>query len=91
MPEQRPFLERLVFGKQHSPRVEREEKVLPYPLHRMNADAKLYGVLQVLPAMVEELRVHDGFVDLAMGAVVTQVGLLEHVFVSGELDPKRRR
>jgi len=40
---------------------------------------------------VEELRVHDSLVDLALGAVVTQVGLLEHVFVSGELDPKRRR
>ena len=88
MPEQRPFLERLVFSRQHSPRVEREEKVLQYSLHSMNADAKLHGVL---PAMVEELRVHDGLVDLAMGAVVTQLGLLEHVFVSGELDPRRRR
>ena len=88
MPEQRPFLERLMFGKQHSPRVDREEKVLQYPLHRMNADAKLHGVL---PAMVEGIRVHDGLVDLAMAAVVTQVGLLEHVFVSGELDTKRQR
>ena len=40
-------------------------------------------MLQVLPAMVDELRVHDDLVDLAMGAIMTHVGLLEHVVKLG--------
>jgi hypothetical protein len=88
MPEQRPFLERLVFGKQHSPRVEREEKVLQYPLHHMNADAKRHGVLQ-------EPYVRHNCSQGEIDEVVMNPELVhhcrEHVFVSGELDPKRRR
>ena len=36
-------------------------------------------VLQMLPAMVDELGVHDDLVDLALGAVAPHVGLLQHV------------
>jgi hypothetical protein len=40
-------------------------------------------VLQMLPAMVDELGVHDDLVDLALGAVATHVGLLEHLIKGG--------
>ena len=46
MPEQRPFLERIMFGRQHGPRAEREEKVLQYIIHRVDEDADLHDVLQ---------------------------------------------
>jgi hypothetical protein len=36
-------------------------------------------VLQVLPAMVDELGIHDDLVDLDLGAVAAHVGLLEYV------------
>ena len=36
-------------------------------------------MLQMLPAMVDELGIHDDLVDLAFGAVATHVGLLEYV------------
>jgi hypothetical protein len=91
MPEQRPFLERLGFGKQHDPRVEREERVLQYPLHRMNADAKHHGVLQepylrrnCSQGEIDEIIMNPELVHHCREH-------LEHVFASGELDPKRRR
>ena len=46
MPEQQPFWERLMFGREHGPRAEREEKVLQYIIHRVDADAELHDVLQ---------------------------------------------
>jgi hypothetical protein len=42
-------------------------------------------VLQVLPAMVDELGIHDDLVDLALGAVAAHVGLLEYVVKVGIL------
>jgi hypothetical protein len=35
--------------------------------------------------MVDELRIHDDFVDLALGAVAAHVGLLEYVVKVGIL------
>jgi hypothetical protein len=91
MPEQRPFLERLVFGKQHGPRVEHGEKILQYPLHRMKADAKHRGVLQ-------EPYMRRNFSRGEIDEIIMNPELvhdywehLEHVFASGELDPRRRR
>ncbi len=91
MPEQRPFLERLVFGRQHGPRAEREEKVLQYILHRMDADADLRDVLQ-------EPYVRRNCSQVEIDEIIMNPELvhhcreyLEHVFASGELDPKRRR
>ena len=42
-------------------------------------------VLQVLPAMVDQLGVHDDLVDLALRAVAAHVGLLEYVVKVGIL------
>ncbi len=91
MPEQRPFLERLVFGRQHGPRAQREEKVLQYILHRMDADADLRDVLQ-------EPYVRRNCSQVEIDEIIMNPELvyhcrehLEHVFGSGELDPKRRR
>jgi hypothetical protein len=42
-------------------------------------------VLQVLPAMVDELGIHDDLVDLDLGAVAAHVGLLEYVVKVGIL------
>jgi hypothetical protein len=42
-------------------------------------------VLQVLPAMVDELGIHDDLGDLALGAVAAHVGLLEYVVKVGIL------
>ena len=91
MPEQRPFLERLVFGRQHGPRAEREERVLQYILHRMDADADLRDVLQesyvrrnCSPGEIDEIIMNPELVHHCREH-------LEHVFASGELDPKRQR
>ncbi len=91
MPEQRPFLERLVFGRRHGPRAEREEKVLQYILHRMDADADLRDLLQepyvrrnCSQGEIDEIIMNPELVHHCREH-------LEHVFASGELDPKRRR
>ena len=91
MPDQRPLLERLVFGRQHGPRAEREEKVLQYILHRMDADADLRDVLQ-------EPYVRRNCSQVEIDEIIMNPELvhhcrehLEHVFASGELAPKRRR
>ena len=90
MPEQRPFLERLMFGRQHGPRAEREEKVLQYIIHRVDADADLRDVLQ-------EPYVRRNCSQSEIDEIVRTPELvhhcrehLEHVFASGELDPKWR-
>jgi hypothetical protein len=46
VPEQRPYWERMVFGTGHGFRAEREEKVLRYINHRIDADVALRDVLQ---------------------------------------------
>ena len=91
MPEQRPFLERIMFGRQHGPRAEREEKVLHYIIHRVNEDADLRDVLQ-------EPYVRRNCSQVEIDEIIMNPELvhhcrehLEHVFVSGELDPKRQR
>ena len=91
MPEQRPFLERLVFGRQHGSRAQREEKVLQYIIHRMDADADLRDVLQepyvrrnCSQGEIDEIIMNPELVHHCREH-------LEHVFASGELDPKRRR
>jgi hypothetical protein len=91
VPEQRPFWERLMFGRQHGPRAEREEKVLQYIIHRLDEDASLHDVLQE-PYVRRNLS--QGEID----EVVMTPELvhhcrehLEHVFASGGLDPKRPR
>jgi hypothetical protein len=91
VPEQRPFSERLMFGRQHGSRVEREEKVLQYILHRVDEDADLHDVLQ-------EPYVRRNCSQGEIEKIIMNTELvhhcreqLEHVFASGELDPKRRR
>ena len=91
MPEQRPFMERLMFGRQHRPRAGREEKVLQYILHRIDADADLREVLQepyvrrnCSQGEIDEIIMNPELVHHCREH-------LEHVFASGELDPKRRR
>ncbi len=90
MPEERPLLERLMFGRQHGPRAEREEKVLQYILHRMDADADLHGVLQ-------EPYVRRNCSQGELDEIIMNPKLvhhcrkhLEHVFASGALNPQRR-
>ena len=91
MPEQRPFLERLMFGRRHGPRAQREEKVLQYIIHRVNEDANLHDVLQ-------EPYVRRNCSQGEIDEIVMDPELVNHcrehleqVFGSGELDPKRRR
>jgi hypothetical protein len=91
VPEQRPFLEQPMFGRQHGPRPQREEKVLQYIIHRVNEDADL---LEVLQEPYVRRNCSQGEID----EVIMNPELahhyrehLEHVFASGELDPKLRR
>ena len=90
MPEQQPFWERLMFGREHGPRAEREEKVLQYIIHRVDADAELHDVLQ-------ESYVRRNCSQEEIGEIIMNPELvhhcrehLEHVFGSGEPDPRRR-
>jgi hypothetical protein len=90
VPEQRPFWERMVFGTGHGFRAEREEKVLRYINHRIDADAALHDVLQE-PYVLRNCS--QGEIE----EIIRKPDLvhhcrehLEHVFGSGELDPKRR-
>ena len=90
MPEQRPYWEQLVFGTGHGFRAEREEKVLRYIIHRVDADAALYEVLQepyvrrnCSQGEIDEIIMNPALVHHCREH-------LEHVFGSGELDPKRR-
>ena len=91
MPEQRPFWEILMFGRQHGPRAQREEKVLHYIIHRVNEDADLHDVLQ-------EPYVRRNCSQGEIDEIIMNPELvyhcrehLDHVFASGELDPKRQR
>ena len=90
MPEQRPYWEQLVFGTGHGFRAEREEKVLRYIIHRVDADAALYEVLRepyvrrnCSQGEIDEIIMNPELVHHCREH-------LEHVFGSGELDPKRR-
>ncbi|MDF2704173.1 MAG: hypothetical protein K0S10_3119 [Rubrobacteraceae bacterium] len=91
MPEQRPFWEIIMFGRQHGPRAQREEKVLHYIIHRVDEDADLHDVLQ-------EPYVRRNCSQVEIDEIIMNPELvhhcrehLEHVFASGELDPKRQR
>jgi hypothetical protein len=91
VPEQRPFLERIMFGRQHGPRAQREEKVLHYIIHRVDEDADLHDVLQ-------EPYVRRNCSQVEIDEIIMNPELvnhcrehLEHVFASGHLDPKRQR
>jgi hypothetical protein len=91
VPEQQPFWERLMFGRQHGPRAQREEKVLQYIIHRVDEDAGLHDVLQ-------EPYVRRNCSQGEIDEIVMNPELvhhcrehLEHVFASGELDPTRQR
>jgi hypothetical protein len=79
-----------MFGRRHGPRAGREEKVLQYILHRMDADADLRDVLQepyvrrnCSQGEIDEIIMNPELVHHCRAH-------LEHVFASGELDPKRR-
>ena len=91
MPEQRPFWEILMFGRQHGPRAQREEKVLHYIIHRVNEDADLHDVLQepyvrrnCSQGEIDEIIMNPELVHHSREH-------LEHLFASGELDPTRQR
>jgi hypothetical protein len=88
--ERRPYWERMVFGTGHGFRAEREEKVLRYINHRLDADAALREVLQ-------EPYVRRNCSQDEIDEILRNPDLvhhcrehLAHVFGSGELDPKRR-
>ena len=90
MPEQRPFWEQLMFGREHGPRAEREEKVLRYIVHRLAEEAHLRDVLQ-------EPYVRRNCTQEEIDEIIRNPELVhacrehtEEFFHSGELDPKRR-
>ena len=90
MPEQRPYWERMVFGTGHGFRAEREEKVLRYINHRIDADVALRDVLQ-------EPYVRRNCSQDEIEEILRKPELVHHcrehlarVFGSGELDPKQR-
>ena len=80
-----------MFGREHGPRAEREEKVLRYIVHRLNEeDAHLRDVLQ-------ETYVRRNCTQEMVDEIVRNPELvhscrehLERVFDSGELDPRTR-
>ncbi len=91
MPEQRPFLERIMFGRQHGPRAQREEKVLQYIIHRVDEDADLHDVLQepyvrrnCSQVEIDEIAANPALVHAAREH-------MEQTFRSAEMDPRRRR
>jgi hypothetical protein len=91
VPEQRPFWDQIMFGRQHGPRAQREEKVLQYIIHRVDEDADLHDVLQ-------EPYVRRNCSQVEIDEIIMNPELvhhcrehLEHVFASGHLDPKRQR
>ena len=80
-----------MFGRGHGFRAQREEKVLRYIIHRIDEDADLRDVLQ-------EPYVRSNCSQDEIDEIVRNPELvhhcrehLEHIFASGELDPKRRR
>ena len=90
MPEQRSYWERMVFGTGHGFRAEREEKVLRYINHRIDADVALRDVLQ-------EPYVRRNCSQDEIEEILRKPELVHHcrehlarVFGSGELDPKQR-
>jgi hypothetical protein len=91
MPEQRPFWERIMFGRRYGPRAQREEKVLQYIIPRVDEDADLHDILQepyvrrnCSQGEIDEIIMNPELVHHCREH-------LEHVFGSGELDPKRQR
>jgi hypothetical protein len=79
-----------MFGREHGPRAEREEKVLRYIVHRLDEDARLHDVLQetyvrrnCTQEMVDEIIRNPELVHACREH-------LERVFGSGELDPRNR-
>jgi hypothetical protein len=87
--EQRPYWERMVFGTGHGFRAEREEKVLRYINHRIDADADLRDVLQ--EPYVRRNCSQDEIDEILRNPELVHHCRehLAHVFASGELDPKR--
>jgi hypothetical protein len=91
VPEQRPFWDRIMFGRRHGPRAQREEKVLWYIIHRVDEDADLHDVLQepyvrrnCSQGEIDEIIMNPELVNHCREH-------LEHVFASGAFDPKRQR
>jgi hypothetical protein len=90
VPAQQPFWEQLMFGREHGPRAEREEKVLRYIVHRLDEEAHLRDVLQetyvrrnCTQEMIDEIIRNPELVHACREH-------LERVFASGELDPRIR-
>jgi len=80
-----------MFGKEHGPRAEREEKVLRYIVHRLDEEAHLREVLQ-------EPYVRRNCTQEELDEIIRNPELVhacrehtEEFFHSEELDPKRRR
>jgi hypothetical protein len=90
VPAQQPFWEQLMFGREHGPRAEREEKVLRYIVHRLDEEAHLRDVLQetyvrrnCTQEMIDEIIRNPELVHACREH-------LERVFGSGEPDPRIR-
>ena len=89
MTKEHSLLGQIFFGGNPS-RAQREEKVLRYIIHRIDADAALYEVLQepyvrrnCSQGEIDEIIMNPELVHHCREH-------LEHVFGSGELDPKWR-
>ena len=80
-----------MFGRQHGPRAQREEKVLQYIIHRVDEDADLHDVLQEPYVRCNCSQVEIDEIIMNLELVHHCREHLEHVFASGELDPTRQR
>jgi hypothetical protein len=88
VPDQQSFGERLMFGGEHGPRAERDEKVLRYVVHRLDEEAHLHDVLR-------ESYVRRNCTQQEVDEIIRNPELvhacrerLERAFGSGELDPR---
>jgi hypothetical protein len=80
-----------MFGTEHGPRAEREERVLQYIIHRIDEDADLHEVLQ--EPYVRRNCPEGEIAEILMNPELVHHCRehLEHVFASGELNPKQPR
>ena len=88
MPEQQPFWEQLMFGREGGPRAEREEKVLRYIVHRLDEDAHLHEVLQ--ESYVRRNCTQEEIEEIVRNPELVHACRehLERVFESGKLAPR---
>jgi hypothetical protein len=94
VPEQRPFWEQIMLGREEDPRAEREEKVLRYIVHRLNEEAHFHAHFH---DVLQEPFVRRNCTQEEIDEIVRNPELVharrehtEEFFHSEKLDPKRR-